>query len=122
MPTATAGHTHLFTLEPGDGTSYRVLFGRLPPGSGQVAFVLFGLAEGSDALITLVIPGTDSLSRERFGAHWRTARFTQPLGDADYLEDTAYCVFAALVGIPDVPPPGDWDPAWREQIPVAALG
>ncbi|KAB8139740.1 hypothetical protein F8S13_26935 [Chloroflexia bacterium SDU3-3] len=122
MPTATAGHTRLFTLEPGDGTSYRVLFGRLPPASGQAAFVLFGLAEGSDALITLVIPDTDRLSRERFGAHWQTARVTHALGDADDLEDTAYAVFAALVGIPDVPPPGDWEPTWREQIPVAALG
>jgi hypothetical protein len=38
---------HLITFEPGDGWSYRILFGRLP-GRGLVPYyTVFGIAEGS---------------------------------------------------------------------------
>src|SRR5262245_44685655 len=41
------GGMHLITFEPGDGTSYRILFGRLP-GRGLVPhYTIFGIAEGS---------------------------------------------------------------------------
>lgn len=120
----TSGTVHMFDLSPGDGTTYRVLFGRLPPTSAFFSsYVLFGLAEGTDAIITLAFTGTGELiSFDIFSNHWRTATFTSSWGGIDYIERTAYTVFAALIGLPDVEPPGNWAEDWRERLPLAALG
>ena len=120
----TTGPIHMFDLLPGDQTRYRVLFGRLPPTSHLFSgYVVFGFAEGDDAMITLVFTGTGELiSSDIFSQHWRTATFTNAWGDLDYIEHAAYTVFAALVGLPGVEPPGRWDDDWRERLPRAALG
>lgn len=124
MITHTSGTTHMWTFEPGDGTSERVLFARLPPTNPLFSgYILFGLAEGTDAMITLVFTGDgDLISDDMFGQHWRTATFTAAWGDRDYIERTAYTVFAALVGLADIEPPGAWAADWRDRLPVAALG
>lgn len=119
----TSGTVHMFDLSPGDGTSYRVLFGRLPPTNRLFSsYVVFGLAEGTDAMITVAFTGTGELiSFDIFSQHWRTAKFMNAWGDLDYIERTAYTVFAALVGLPGVEPPGDWAVDWRKRLPSAAL-
>jgi len=120
----TTGPVHLFDLLPGDETRYRVLFGRLPPTSRLFSgHVVFGFAEGDDAMITLIFTGTGELiSRDIFSQHWHGAQFTRAWGDLDYIERAAYAVFAALVGLPGIEPPGRWDDDWRERLPRAALG
>jgi hypothetical protein len=86
---------HMFAFEPGDGTSYRVLFGRLASPTPLIPFyTVFGFAEGQDALITVV--------------------FSAP-----------QVSFDALVGIPldwMADTIGDWRDDWRAQLPMAALG
>ena len=120
----TSGTVHMFDLEPGDGTTYRVLFGRLPPTSALFSsYVVFGLAEGTDAMITVVFTGTGELiSADIFAQHWRTATFTNAWGDLDYTERIAYTVFAALIGLPGVEPPTEWAADWCERLPVSVLG
>ena len=120
----TSGTMHMFDLEPGDGTTYRVLFGRLPPTSALFSsYVLFGLAEGTDAMITVAFTGTGELiSADIFARHWQTATFTSAWGGLDYIERTAYTVFGALIGLPGIEPPGDWAADWRDRLPTAVLG
>lgn len=120
----TSGTMHMWMFEPGDGTSYRVLFGRLPPTNALFAgYIVFGMAEGSDALITLAFTGDgDQISADSFAQHWHTATFTNAWGDPGYIERTTYTVIAALVGLPGIEPPGAWAADWRTRLPVAALG
>lgn len=123
MPSSnhTTGPVHVFDFSPGDGTSYRVLFGRLPPAHWMHhTCLVFGLAEGRDALVTLIFD-TDGISAELFGRHWSTAAHTQTVNTPAYLEDAAYAVFAALVGR-TVPNIAGWRSDWREHLPTAALG
>lgn len=120
----TNGTVHMFDLSPGDDTTYRVLFSRLPPTNPLFGgYVVFGLAEGTDAMITLAFTGSGELiSSDIFSQHWRTAKFMNAWGDLDYIERTAYTIFAALVGLPDVEPPSDWAADWRDRLPTAVLG
>lgn len=121
MTNYTTGPVHLFDLEPGDGVSYQVLFGRLPPAHWrQPACIIFGFAEGRDALITVVFDN-DGINDETFGRHWRTATHAQTASSADYLEDAAYTVFSALLGRV-AQQPRAWLGEWREQLPTAAMG
>ena len=111
----------LFTFEPGDSMSYRVIFGRLP-GRGLVPFyTVFGIAEGA------IEPGTwyafDSVrvSEETFrrridlfvtcrsGTYWTAWRLWRALtGQADDLD--------AAARLPE------WREDWRRQLPPAAMG
>lgn len=120
----TSCTVHMFDLSPGDGTTYRVLFGRLLPTSALFSsYVVFGLAEGADALITMIFTGTGELiSFDIFSNHWRTATFTSAWGSLDYIERTAYTVFAVFVGLLDIELPTEWAADWRARLPLAALG
>lgn len=111
---------HLFTFEPGDGLSYRVLFGRLPSQQPLfAAYTVFGVAEFGDALITVVFT-TDQISEDTFFRHWRTATHTNRMSDLADFDLLAWTLFSALVGAPANTPPG-WDD-WRLQLPAGALG
>lgn len=117
---------HLFTFEPGDGTSYRVLFGRLPAATPRIPhYLVFGFGEFGDALITLVFD-TDRISYDAFIRRWQTARHTSTVNEAAYLRLAAWVVFAALSGQSYVLPPKlwlcGWRDDWRARLPVAALG
>lgn len=117
----TTGPIHVFDLEPGDGVSYRVLFGGLPPVyHPQWACIVFGFAEGRDALITVIFD-IDDINNETFGRRWRTATQAQTVSSADYLEEAAYTVFSALLGRAEQQPP-EWCCNWCEQLPTATLG
>ena len=117
----TTGTLHLFDFEPEDGVSYRVMFGRMPPVHWlQQACIVFGFAEGRDALITVIFD-TDSINDETFGRHWQTATHAQTVNNTAYLERSAYAVFCALVGYESYQIVG-WKQNWREELPVAALG
>ena len=118
----TSGTIHIFDFEPGNGTCYRVQFGRLPPLHWtQRMCLVFGMAEGYDALITIVLD-TDSLSEEAFSRRWRSAQHTSTVSGTEYLEDTAYSVFAGLIGRLGVVEPHGWRSDWRDQLPKAILG
>lgn len=120
----TSAIMHMFDLSPGDHTTYRVLFGRLPPTNPLFSgYVVFGLAEGTDPMITLVFTGTGELiSPDIFSQHWQTVKFMNAWGDLDYIERTAYTIFAALVGLTCVKPPGNWAANWRDRLPSGVLG
>jgi hypothetical protein len=120
-PNHTSGIVHLFNFEPDDGVAYRVQFGRLPPTSLLFqGYIVFGFAEGRDALITVIFD-TDHINDETFGRYWRTAQHIDTASDPDYLERTAYTVFAALVGLPDIQSPAGWNGNWRSRLPITAL-
>lgn len=122
MPAQTAGVTHLFALTPGDGHLYRILFGRLPAHAPSApAFVLFGFAQGTHALHTIVAQ-TDDLSPDSFATLWRDTHDPHVTPAADHLESMAYSVFAALVGIPHLVLPYGWDADWRDDLPIAVRG
>lgn len=119
MSVHTVGITYLFALDPGDDTVYRVLFGRLPGTAYDGStYILFGFSEGNDALNTIV-SSTDTLTPAQFLNLWRTVKHP---GQPCPLEDRAFCVFAALVGIPLTDLPPHWHATWRGQIPTGALG
>lgn len=112
---------HLFTFEPGDGLSYRALFGRLPSGSPLFShYTVFGVAEFGDALITVVFT-TDQISEDTFMRQWWTATYTNRMSEDGYIERLAWTLFAALVGAPVTAPAG-WRADWRRQLPAGALG
>lgn len=112
----------LFPFEPGDGVSYRVLFGRVQSGTPLIPFyVVFGLGEAGDALVTLVLD-TEVLSFERFCARWETVAFLQAEHGPTYMLDLAWVLFCALTGrAQDRSLPG-WREDWRQQLPAAAMG
>lgn len=114
---------HLFTFEPGDGYSYRVLFGRLPSQTPLIPFyTVFGFGEFGDALITVVFD-TDQIDYDTFYVRWHTAMFTNAIATPGYLCDAAWALFAALTRSRNsANDPLGWRDDWRRQIPPAALG
>ena len=116
---------YLFRFEPGDGFSYRILFGRLPSGSALIPFyTLFGFAQGDDALISYPFD-TLSVSFDTFARHMQTACPTASWGASDILLYTAWRVYAALVGRDEEDAEDhlpDWRSDWRRLLPAAALG
>lgn len=114
---------HLFTFEPGDGVSYRVLFGRLPGRPPFLPFyTVFGIAEGSSEPGAWYAFDTDQVSEGTFQAH-----LYGQSGITDVrVYWTAWRLWLALTGQADddyaagqLP---DWRDDWRRQIPTAALG
>jgi hypothetical protein len=109
---------HIFTFEPGDGVSYRVLFGRLPSASPFIPhYLIFGFGEQGDALITIVFD-TEHVSSDTFDRRWATARHSDTVQTAAYLADAAWCLFCALTG----PAPAGlqgWRADWAERLPPA---
>ncbi|HNP70386.1 MAG TPA: hypothetical protein PKK15_04735 [Kouleothrix sp.] len=115
---------HLFVFEPGDGVSYRVLFGRLVAPAPMVAFyTIFGFAEYGDALITVVFD-TEQISHSVFIKRWKTAEHVNTVGDSRYIRDAAWKTLNALVGDKsgDIAADLGWRSDWRKQLPTAAMG
>jgi hypothetical protein len=116
---------HLFRFEPGDGTSYRILFGRLPAPTPLIPFyTLFGFAEGYDALIVYPFD-TERVSYETFERHIDSATHRSTVNEPDQLIWRAYQVYKALVGIRGEGVMGavpGWRDDWRDLLPTAALG
>lgn len=110
---------YLFTFEPGDSMSYRVLFGRLP-GRGLVPYyTVFGLAVGSAAPGAWYPFDTDRVSEETF------ARHIAELMESAYAYCVAWRLWLALTGQEDDNNAAelcDWREDWRQQLPSAAIG
>lgn len=108
----------LFTFEPGDGVSYRVLFGRLP-GRGLVPFyAIFGIAEGNSEPGVWYAFDTDRVSEETFSRY-----IAYSLNSATYC--VAWRLWLALTGQEDDDNAAelcDWREDWRRQLPTAAMG
>jgi hypothetical protein len=105
----------LITFEPGDGISYRILFGRLP-GHGLVPhYTVFGVAEGSNDPGAWYAFDHEQVSEDVFYDHINPFA---TLERSTYL--TAWRAWLALTGQADddhaatrLPP---WRPTWREQL------
>jgi hypothetical protein len=110
----------LFTFEPGDGFSYRVLFGRMP-GRGLVPhYTVFGIAEGSSDPGMWYAFDTDRVDEDIFYNHinpWAT------LSKQTFW--IAWRLWLALNGQEDdVHAAGhldDWRDDWRQQLPTEEL-
>lgn len=86
----------MVTFEPGDGNSYRVLFGRLPSPTPLIPFyTVFGLAEGQDALITVVLDGP--ATEDSFLRRWYTAQHVQTINTPQQLGAMAYLLYLGLL-------------------------
>lgn len=121
----TNAHTQnplLFSFEPGDGTSYWVLFGQQQEVWGT--YTIFGFGEHNSPLLAFPFQGVSNVS---FATFTRTMRFTNGkslyVGDADYIEEAAWTVFCALVGQRDEGTgcTEQWSPNWHAQLPQALL-
>ena len=113
---------HLFVFEPGDGVSYRVLFGRLASSTPLIPFyVVFGIAEGSAEPGVWYAFDTEQIGERTFRRH--TDLFATLRTDAYW---TAWRLWLALTGQADDPDAAarlpDWRDDWRKQIPPAAMG
>ena len=115
-------HPHLFSFEPGDGTSYWVLFGRQQESWGS--YTIFGFGEHSSPLTVFPFQGRAHIP---FATFIRSMRFNQSkplyLGDSDYIEEAAWTVFCTLVGQHDerAELAEQWAPDWRFQLPQSLL-
>jgi hypothetical protein len=113
----------LFQFSPGDGTSYRFLFGHLPADTPYIeAYTLFGYAEGDDALIVYPFD-TSRVTLDTFARKLGTARHTQLAGDADVVLYTAWRVYAALTGTDEEDAAAYlpvWSHDWRLELFEAA--
>ena len=105
----------LITFQPGDGRSYRVLFGRLP-GHGFVPyFLVFGIAEGSSDPGVWYAFDSESVREEIFLQHLFAHSAT-----SDEFSALAWRVWRALTSQTDdaharrILPP--WRADWRQQL------
>lgn len=110
-----------FSFEPGDGSSYRVLFGRTP-GRGLVPFyTVFGIAEGSSEAGCWYAFDTDHVSFDTFTQHLFAYTAFSP-----ELALTAWRLWLAVTGQADdagaAAQLASWRDDWRRQLPTAALG
>ena len=114
----------LFSLEPGDGTHYRFVFGRLPSTTLHIPFyTYFAYAEGYDALIGFPFDAA-AVSFDTFASKLGSAQHTRLAGDPDHVLAGAWCVYAALVGADDegMEVKLDWRVGWQAQLPTVLLG
>lgn len=113
----------LFTFEPGDGISYKVLFGRLPSETPLIPhYLIFGFGEAGDALI-MVYFDTEQIDYDTFARRWQTAQHTNAMSGPYYIEIAAYSIFAALTGNEeDSNPPVNWPESWRQKLPAGLMG
>ncbi len=113
---------HLFMFQPGDGFSYRVLFGRMPSTTPLIPYyTVFGIAEGSSEPGLWYAFDTDMVSEDTFYRHinpWAT------LSPQAYR--TAWRLWLALTGQADDAHVAQrlpaWRADWRRQLPAGALG
>ena len=111
-------HPLLFSFEPGDGTSYWVLFGQQQETWG--AYTIFGFGEHNSPFIVFPLQGISHIS---FATFTRLLRFdissSLYLGDVEYIEQAAWAVFCVLVGqqadLGEIV--AQWRPDWRAQLP-----
>ncbi|MBK8211823.1 MAG: hypothetical protein IPK78_19650 [Rhodospirillales bacterium] len=111
---------HLFTFEPGDGLSYRVLFGRLPSATQLIPYyTVFGIAEGSGDVGAWYAFDTDRMSEETF------SRYIAPALRNAYVYCVAWRLWLALTGQADDDNAAEiceWRDDWRRQLPAGAMG
>jgi len=105
----------LFEFQPGDGTSYTILFGRLPAASPLIAHcTVFGFRD--DYTLPLL---TYPFDNEWISFDTFASRLGQPDVNPITLK-TAWRMWCELV---DSPSEGvadellEWQPDWREQLP-----
>lgn len=109
------GAVTLFTLSPGDGITYRVLFGRVEVEQSLFqGYTIFGVAEGHDPIITAVLDATSRLplldyeSRAIYeGAHNTPAQ----------MRAIATAIYAALIDVPGIPTPAGFRTDWMNDLP-----
>jgi hypothetical protein len=105
----------LFRFEPGDGTSYRVLFGRLPgPNRFVPQYTLFGFGVGDAPLVCFPFDAPH-VSFDTFARH--LPLLVDDPEEREAATWTAYHVYEALIGEVHVAPPDSWRVDWREQLP-----
>ena len=110
-------HPLLFSFEPGDGTSYWVLFGQQQEMWG--AYTIFGFGEHNSPLTVFPLQGISHIS---FATFTRSLRFdissSLYLGDVEYIEQAAWAVFCVLVGQQDNLREivDQWRPDWQTQL------
>ena len=112
---------HLFTFEPGDGYSYKVIFGRMP-GRGLIPFyTVFGLAQGATDPGVWYAFDTDQVSEEIFTQH-----LFAHIATSDEYCALAWCLWQELTGQTTDMAGGwpwlGWRPDWRRQLPVMTMG
>lgn len=117
---------HLFTFEPGNGLSYRILFGRLPSPVPHLFshYTIFGVAVGGSDPGPWYAFNTDLVDYGTFARHLMSDGARTML-DSETL-DTAWAVWRVLTGAfmanePTAATLG-WRADWRDQIPLAARG
>lgn len=104
-----------FPFEPGDGSSYRVMFAR-SPGRGFVReYLIFGIAEGDSDPGCWFAFNTPRVGYESFAAHL----FAQTATSED-LVLAAWMVWRALIGAAVSEVPFGWRADWRRQLPADA--
>jgi len=110
----------LFTFEPGDGNSYRVIFGRMP-GRGLVPYyTVIGIAEGSGEPGAWYAFDYEDINEETFRRH--VDMFATLHSEAYW---TAWRLWLALTHQADDPHAAArlpaWKPDWRAQLPPSEL-
>ncbi len=113
---------HLFTFEPGDGFSYRVLFGRMPSATPLIPYyTIFGIAEGGGEPGMWYTFDTERISE---GMFYQSINPWATLNYRTYR--TAWRLWLALTGQADdllvaarLPA---WRDDWRRQLPAGAMG
>jgi hypothetical protein len=118
------GTMYLIIFEPGDGTSYRILFGRLPSqspfpgptaGAGFPHYTVFGIAEGSSEPGAWYAFDNERVTEDIFYDHINPFA---TLERTTYL--TGWRAWLALTGQADDDQAAarlpEWKPMWREQL------
>lgn len=98
---------HLINFEPGDGKSYKVLYG-----APEAAFpyTLLGLGEETDALVTVVLDGP--ATEDVFLRRWATANHVGALNSPQQLAAMAFLLYLCLLQ----PQRRDDAGAWEEDV------
>lgn len=109
---------HLFTFEPGDGRSYRVLYGRVARCDASAVRIVFGIAEGRGEPGMWCDFDTEQVSEETF---YNCINVWATLNAQSYR--TAWRLWLALTGQADDAQAAarlfHWRADWRAQLPHA---
>ncbi|HEU4328836.1 MAG TPA: hypothetical protein VFS21_37210 [Roseiflexaceae bacterium] len=127
MTDTTQSTIALFRFAPGNGVEYRALFAQVPAPPTLARFMpnghytVFGMAEGDDALITLVLDAP--VNYGPFADRWETAQHSGLISDPETLLDYAYPVYRSLMGLEvEISDPPGWVRSWREILAQARGG